>query len=52
MYKEIEIDGKIMKIRIEIPEEETGVVIRRDNLEDTMDLSKELEELKNESSTD
>lgn len=52
MYTEIEIDGKIKKIRIDIPEEETGVVIRRPNLEDTIDLSKELEELKNESPTD
>lgn len=51
MYEEIEIDGKIIKIKTEIPEEETGVVVIRDSLEDTMDFSKELEELRNESTT-
>ena len=51
MYEEIEIDGKIVKLRTEIPREETGVVIKRSDLEDTMDFSKELEELKDESPT-
>lgn len=52
MRTEIEINGEIIELRTEIQKEETGVIIRRDNLEDTMDFSKELEALKNESSTD
>ena len=70
MYEEIEIDGEIIKIRTKITEEETGVLIKKDkledvffrdkgefiritknnDLEDTLDFSKELEELSNETS--
>ena len=46
MYKEIEIDGKTIILSSELPEEETGVVIKRDELEDTIDFSEKLGEIK------
>lgn len=46
MYKEVEIDGKIIRLRTELPEEETGVVIKRDELEDTIDFAEKLGEIK------
>jgi len=48
MYEEIVIDGKIIRIRREIPEEETGVIIENSEFEDTIDLTEKLGELKNE----
>lgn len=45
MYEEINIDGKIIKIKRVVPVEETGVVIKRDELEDTIDLKDKLGEI-------
>lgn len=47
MYEEIELDGKIIKIRRGIPEEETGIVIENNELEDTIDFSEKLGERNN-----
>lgn len=48
MYEEIELDGKIIKIRREIPEEETGIVVENDELEKTIDFSEKLGEINDE----
>ena len=45
MYDEIEIDGKVIKVLRELPVEQTGVVIKRDELEDTIDFSEKLGEI-------
>ena len=45
MYEQVELDGKIIKIQREIPVEETGIVINRDELEDTMDFSSKIGEI-------
>lgn len=49
MYDEIEIDGEIIRLRNELPIEETGVEIPNKELGDTIDLSKKLGEIEDES---
>ena len=48
MYEEIEVDGKIIKIKREIPLDETGIAIENNELEDTIDFSEKLGEINNE----
>ena len=49
MYEEIEIDGKKIKLRRELPIEQTGIVIKHDELEDTIDFSEKLGEIEDAS---
>ena len=47
MYKEIEIDGEILKLKTELVLEEPGIVMAKKKLEDTIDLQKVVEEIEN-----
>lgn len=47
MYEEIVIDGEVIKIRTDVSEEETGVVIENTDFDDTIDFTEKLGEINN-----
>lgn len=46
MYEEIEINGETIHFKSDVPFYETGVVVPKEDLEDTIDIMKKMEEYK------